>query len=139
MVSRATCTAVRASLVQTPKTVALRLFNFWSTCPEFLGLVGQDWDKIPKPSQSIDGLSDTRQGNELAAFALDAKRNPSAYWVNFQFDLTPPYPHPPDLQNGSPCRYALGCARGGASSAVPAALLAGHTGHGWRHHPDLAG
>ena len=25
-----------------------------TTCSEFLGLVGQDWDKAPKPSASID-------------------------------------------------------------------------------------
>jgi len=30
-----------------PKTVALRPLNFWLTCPEFLGLVGQDWAKTP--------------------------------------------------------------------------------------------
>ena len=77
-----------------PKTGALRPLNFWSTCPEFLGLVGQDWDKTPKPALSIDGLSDPRQGNGLAAFALDTKRNPSADWVNFLFGVTPTPPPP---------------------------------------------
>ncbi len=46
-----------------PKTIALRVLNFWLTCPEFLGLVGQDWAKTPNPMLSIDGLSDTRQGS----------------------------------------------------------------------------
>jgi len=32
--------------------------------------------------------------DELLALAWDAKRNPSAYWLNFVFGLTPPYPHP---------------------------------------------
>ena len=45
-----------------PKTIALRELNFWLTCPEFLGLVGQDWAKTPNPKLSIDGLSNTRQG-----------------------------------------------------------------------------
>ena len=45
-----------------PKTVTLKPLNFCSTCPEFLGLVGQDWDKTPKPAACIDGVSDTRQG-----------------------------------------------------------------------------
>ena len=31
------------------KTVALSALIFWSTCPEYLGLVGQDWDKNPYP------------------------------------------------------------------------------------------
>ena len=30
-----------------PKTIELRLLYFWLTCPEFLGLVGQDWAKTP--------------------------------------------------------------------------------------------
>ena len=45
-----------------PKTIALRELNFWLTCPEFLGLVGQDWAKIPNPKLSIYGLSNARQG-----------------------------------------------------------------------------
>ena len=45
-----------------PKTIDLRLLNFWLTCPEFLGLVGQDWAKTPNPMLSIYALSDTRQG-----------------------------------------------------------------------------
>jgi len=53
-----------------PKTVALRPLNFWSTCPEFLGLVGQDWDKTPKPARSIDGPSDIRQGKWACSFRI---------------------------------------------------------------------
>ena len=45
-----------------PKTIALRELNFWLTCPEFLGLVGQDWAKTPNPMLSIYARSDTRQG-----------------------------------------------------------------------------
>ena len=53
-----------------PKTVALRLLNFWLTCPEFLGLVGQDWDKTPKPAVSIEGVSNTRQGKWACSFRV---------------------------------------------------------------------
>ena len=45
-----------------PKAMDLRRLNFWLTCPEFLGLVGQDWAKTPNPMLSIYALSDTRQG-----------------------------------------------------------------------------
>ena len=45
-----------------PIVMDLRRLNFWLTCPEFLGLVGQDWAKTPNPMLSIYALSDTRQG-----------------------------------------------------------------------------
>ena len=53
-----------------PKTVALRPINCWLTCPEFLELVGQDWDKTPEPAQSIYGPSDTRQGKWSCSFRI---------------------------------------------------------------------
>jgi len=42
--------------------------------------------------------------------ALDAKTNPSAYWRNLRFSLTPTVPPPPDLSDGTPVYlYAVIC------------------------------
>jgi hypothetical protein len=39
---------------KSPRESALVRLYFLSTCPKFLGLVGQDWDKTPKPDRGID-------------------------------------------------------------------------------------
>ena len=86
-----------------PKTVALRPLNFWSTCPEFLGLVGQDWDKTPKPEVSIEGVSDTRQGKWACSFRVVCKTQSVRILAQFSVWRDPTVPPPANAadQHGS--------------------------------------